>query len=194
MTQIDASLLADFLKDSLHQNQYPVLTVSSNSMLPLLRRDDQVKLEPVTVAQLQPGDIITILYKAQLLTHRYWGTIIVENQTRLLTRGDRSLQMDSLTPADNLIGRVQQRSRQGRSLSLQSRWGMWLNRALAWLSQHEWQWLLKTSLGTLTDETIMMANSIASVRQKSFLVRLIRRILLFLGTVLSSLITSISTV
>ncbi|MBE2197015.1 MAG: hypothetical protein IAE79_00295 [Anaerolinea sp.] len=138
---LDAPLLANMLQESLRHNQRPTLTISSDSMLPLLRRGDQVTLEPVAPAQLQPGDIITCLHNAHLLTHRYWDTAVSATQPHLHTRGDRSLQADAPTPTTDLIGRVTQRTRGKRTLSLQTGAGLWLNRALANLARREWQWL-----------------------------------------------------
>ncbi|MCA9975454.1 MAG: signal peptidase I [Anaerolineales bacterium] len=178
MTQIDASLLADFLKESLHQNQYPRLTVTSNSMLPLLRRGDQIILESVRITELQPGDIITILHQAQLLTHRYWGTLKQDGQEQLLTRGDRPLQFDAPTPGENLVGRVAQRMRQGHTLSLQAGWGEWLNRRLAQLSQYEWRWFAADHA----------AHTMTLSRQTSLTTRILRRVLLLSSTLLTFLV------
>jgi hypothetical protein len=141
MANVDISLLADLLQKSMQQGHHPLLTVASNSMAPLLRHHDQVCVAPVTVAQLQPGDIITIAAESQLLTHRYWGTLTAREEVRLLTRGDRPLNFDTPWPAANLLGRVIARRRRGRDLSLARGSGRWLNHHLTWLATTELSWL-----------------------------------------------------
>ncbi len=144
LTEQNKSLAAAMLRQSLTQGQTPFLTVSSASMTPLLKTGDQIGLEPATLSQLQPGDIITLAPEGDLLTHRFWG---LENG-QLRTRGDRLLLFDPLWPADCLLGRVSVRRRNGRSLSFTSGQGQRLNKHLARLSQIENQlmpnkWLVR---------------------------------------------------
>ena len=135
------ALIADMLRQSLEQGDTPFLTISSDSMAPLLKTGDQVGLEPVEPFQLNPGDIITLAPEGDLLTHRFWGM----GNGCLRTRGDRPLVFDPLWTSDCLLGRVIVRKRNGRSLSFTSGWGQRLNRHLAWLIklenklyQHNW--------------------------------------------------------
>ncbi len=138
MADVDATLLAALLKESLQKGQHPRLTVTSRSMTPLLQPGDEIILELVTFEQLQPGDILTVKTENHLQTHRYWGS---GEQGHLLTRGDQSLEFDKPWPVDDLIGRVHTRQRQDKVLSLRGGWGQWLNRQLTRLLTAEWRWL-----------------------------------------------------
>lgn len=149
MMPLDTTQLADLLRQSLAQGQHPLLTITSNSMLPLLRRGDQVRLEAVTLAQLQPGDIITTVQPTYLLTHRFWGGNTDTGSLRLYTRGDRSWQFDPPADSANLLGRVQGRCRGVRCLSLQTGRGQQLNRQLTRLAAWEWRWLTHAPAKTI---------------------------------------------
>jgi hypothetical protein len=134
MTNSNTALIADMLRQSMANGQMPFLTISSNSMAPLLKTGDQVGLEAVEPGQLRAGDIITLVQEGHLLTHRFWG---LDGQGRLHTRGDRPLAPDAPGKADQLLGRIVVRRRQNRELSLQTGIGRRLNHHLAWLVRVE---------------------------------------------------------
>ena len=106
-SSIDTNALVTLLRAGMDRGHFPCLTVTSHSMMPLLRVGDQVCLEPVSIEQLQAGDIITIATASGLLTHRYYGRLPPQQH---LTRGDRPLHFDSPWPAQALVGRVIRRS------------------------------------------------------------------------------------
>lgn len=134
MTHNTTTLIADMLRQSMANGQMPFLTISSNSMAPLLKTGDQVGLEAVEPGQLRAGDIITLVQEGHLLTHRFWG---LDDQGRPFTRGDRPLAPDRPGEAHQLLGRVTVRRRHNRELSLQSGVGGRLNQHLAWLVRVE---------------------------------------------------------
>ena len=140
MADVDATLLAALLRESMRKGQQPQLTINSNSMAPLLQSGDQIILASVTLEQIQPGDLLTLTTEPSLLTHRYWRQWQHANTVYLLTRGDRPLLFDRPWPVDLLIGRVVARQRQGKVLSLQQGWGKWLNDKLTWLATLESHW------------------------------------------------------
>ncbi|MBP6470127.1 MAG: hypothetical protein KBE23_00325 [Chloroflexi bacterium] len=109
-------------------------------MSPLLRRGDKILLEAMTPEQLKSGDIITLLWPESLVTHRYWAKEGEPHAQFLLTRGDRPLVFDKPWPAEALIGRVNGRSRNGRTLSLTKGIGLRLNHHLAWIADLEFRW------------------------------------------------------
>lgn len=134
---MDAPQVAELLRYSLQQGQQPFVTITSDSMAPLLRRGDQVQIEAAPWQALQPGDVVLVQAAVDLLTHRYWGSAPQEQIVWLLLRGDRPLDFDGLLPASHLIGRVIGRRRQHHLLDLQQGAGRWLNRHLAHLSRFE---------------------------------------------------------
>ncbi len=89
--QPDSRVMAELLKRGMSQGQRPYLTISSGSMRPLLVVGDEIQLEPVTIKDLLPGDIITVVAPVELLTHRFYGVYENDGCTWLVTRGDRFL-------------------------------------------------------------------------------------------------------
>lgn len=152
-------IIANMLRQGLAQGQTPFLTISSDSMAPLLKSGDQVGLETAEISHLHPGDIITLVTEADLLTHRFWG--LTEGQLR--TRGDRSLLYDPLWSPDCLLGRVIVRRRNGRSLPLDSGRGKRLHRHLAWLVMAESYFLDKKWLVHFLHRAIYIWASIITV-------------------------------
>jgi signal peptidase I len=126
MTDIDPAVLRGMIQDSLAQGQHPRLTVSSNSMAPLIRQADQIILEAVQPEQLTPGDIITLADGPQFLTHRIWAIDRSGPDPSILTRGDRPLAFDRRHELQAVVGRVMGRTRGRRTLSFQAGAGRWL--------------------------------------------------------------------
>ena len=100
----DNNLLAALLIESLQKGEMPSLTVISNSMSPLLERNDQVILVPVDLETLKKGDIITIKSEEGFLTHR----VVSRSNREIRTKGDRNSTLDRSYHPDQIIGRVQQ--------------------------------------------------------------------------------------
>lgn len=137
MTNIDPSIIAESVRDSLAKGQNPRLTVTSNSMAPLFWANDQVILEAIQPEQLNPGDIITLIDQTGLLTHRIW----VRQGSGFMTRGDHVLNFDELCQSDAILGRVVGRVHKQRTLLFQDGWGRWLDRYLGRLARREHGWL-----------------------------------------------------
>ncbi len=136
--QLAPSVVAELLRDGMKRGQRPYLTITSGSMRPLLHIGDEVQLEPVYPAELQVGDIVTVVAPVTLLTHRFYGWIEREGENWLLTRGDRFLTFDSLWHPEHLVGRVFARRRQHQRLLLrgEGRSG-WIGRHVAHIAAAE---------------------------------------------------------
>lgn len=137
MPEPDARMLAELLRESMARGDQPALTLTSDSMAPLLRTGDQIRIAPAAVDGLQPGDIVTFIDDSdavQLMTHRFWGSVRQADQTLIVTRGDRPLWFDRPFMAGRLVGRAVARLRHGRELRLDTGSGGWLNRRLAGLA------------------------------------------------------------
>ncbi|MCB9420693.1 MAG: hypothetical protein H6667_12870 [Ardenticatenaceae bacterium] len=134
MINDNISLIVDMLRQSMAAGLTPFLTITSDSMAPLLKVGDQVGLESVKVEHLHIGDIITLVQNGHLLTHRFWG---IDEQARPFTRGDRPFTPDPPGSSDQLLGRVIECRRQQRELSLKSGAGKRLNQYLTWLMRLE---------------------------------------------------------
>ena len=139
MAAPSAPILLDLLHEGLARGDQVALTVSSDSMRPLLRAGDVVILEAANVAILASGDIITTIdptEPAALLTHRFYG-LIAGDIPLLITRGDRVIRFDSLSPAHHFVGRVVARQRGDNTLLMTSGAGATLNGRLACLASDE---------------------------------------------------------
>ena len=121
--------LIQMIRKRLADGEEVVMTVNGRSMLPFLKPNDTILLEPVQPDHLQRGDIITIAYADTLLTHRFWGS--PDNAAKLLTRGDRQTTFDAPHTCNQLIGRVSQRHR--GNLFLKHGVGRLLNDYLKWV-------------------------------------------------------------
>lgn len=133
MAEYKRAFLADMLKESIQQGTTPSLTVSSNSMSPLLRSGDQIGLQKLDPAAAQPGQIITFtnLNEADdLITHRVAGTTLDHGVEKIATYGDRSLLFDSPVAFDDVLGVVVWRRRSGRVLNLANGRGAKLSKTL----------------------------------------------------------------
>lgn len=130
MSDPDSRAARELLRQSLGEGKQPYVTVATNSMLPLLRRGDRIRLTNASVDELRPGDIVVIETPSDLVVHRYWGFRQERGGTVLLTRGDRLLRFDPSVSAADLVGRVTLRGRENRQLDLTGGVGGWLNRRL----------------------------------------------------------------
>lgn len=137
MSNLQHSTLVGLLKEGMAKGTIPFLTVTSNSMSPLLRKGDQVGLRPVGTSELRAGDVLVLQERDGFMTHRFWGTIQEKGQTMLLTRGDRVLHFDRPWAAQQLLGRVVVRRRSQKLLWLDRGRGRRLNGWLARLARWE---------------------------------------------------------
>ncbi|HRQ39032.1 MAG TPA: hypothetical protein PLD25_14075 [Chloroflexota bacterium] len=133
MNQPESSQLRALLQENLQAGGQAMLSVTSNSMSPLIRRGDQVMIVALT-RPLLPGDIITFQTDAGLWTHRFWGYVPGTDPPLLLTRGDKPVVFDPPLPAANVLGLVIMRQHHGRWLHLHQGRGLWLNRHLTRLA------------------------------------------------------------
>lgn len=182
MTKTDTLLLIDMLRQSLAQGQIPFLTISSNSMTPLLKTGDQVGLAPVTIDQLSRGDIVTLLQDDHLLTHRFWG---VAQGQRPFTRGDRPLTPDKPGSAGQILGRVIVRRRHQRELALQNGIGRRLNQHLARLIRLEAALLTGHAPGPT-------APTMPLQKQRTLWVRLVRRAFFVWASLVEKIVTRLA--
>ncbi len=143
MPKPTSNQLASILRESLGKGQEAQLVVTSNSMAPILKTGDAIKLSSTSTSALQPGDLITFKLDDHLLTHRLWKIQGDSENQLLLTRGDRPLRFDPVFSAEDVVGLVIGRQRQNRYLSFNNSLGKWLNRHLAWLVGKESGWLEK---------------------------------------------------
>lgn len=132
-----SSQAARLVLEALDHDQLPFISVRSDSMAPLLGRGDEVQLGPLAAEGPAVGDIVVLGTPEGLLAHRLWDISDVDEQTYLLTRGDRLSYYDSLAPKSQLKAVVIARRRTGRLLYLNRGRGAWLNHKLTQLACFE---------------------------------------------------------
>jgi signal peptidase I len=148
MNQLDTKEVAALLREGLQNGRPSTITVTSNSMSPLLQAGDNIVVSAAAANQLQAGDIIIVNTDKGFLTHRFWGFATAGGQAYLLTRGDKPWWFDPPSLATNLLGRVTARLRHNRILALDMGWGLWLNRHLARLAAFENRFVVGTLVPT----------------------------------------------
>jgi signal peptidase I len=133
MEKTELREMVTILRKSLEDGREPHLTITSNSMAPLLRTGDQIILAKASLTDLYPGEIITIEKDTHLLTHRYWGC----HHSKIISRGDRPLRYDPPSAKNSILGRVIIRKRNDKYLYFTTGLGFWLNKHLTWLAHLE---------------------------------------------------------
>ena len=182
MTQYDAIPLADVLKSHIRGERIAQMTVASHSMSPLLNRGDVIGLQQIDPAAVRPGQIITFRDPNNpdgLLTHRVAAVYQEDQDTPVvLTRGDRMLVFDRPLKADDLVGHVMWRVRDGRKLLLDEGSGAWLSRRLGTISKIERRLISGEPFEALrlTPEGLADANARIISRRASSYARSVRAI------------------
>jgi len=95
------------------------LTVTSDSMRPLLRAGDAVVVEPIEPHALQPGAVIVVQRGGEWITHR----LVAIDEYGWHTHGDHTRYVDEAARADEIVGRVITIERGAQTIDLrQPRW------------------------------------------------------------------------
>lgn len=149
MSNLRQGVVVELLKDSMKKGAMPFLTVTSNSMSPLLRLGDEIGLRSVEVSEIRAGDVLVLQEQEVLTTHRFWRTFQQNGQTMLVTRGDRTLHFDPPWSAHQVVGRAVVRRRGQRLLWLDQGHGRHLNAWLARLAR--WEMRLLSRWGPASD-------------------------------------------
>ncbi len=80
----------------------PVLTVTSQSMWPVLQRGDLIFVRGAALEDIEVGMVIVFRHGAGMAVHR---VVEIEGQT-VTTRGDANTEVDAPIVAKNIVGRV----------------------------------------------------------------------------------------
>jgi signal peptidase I len=95
------------------------LTITSDSMRPLLRTGDVVVVQPIDPLTLQPGEVIVVQRGGEWITHR----LVAMDERGWHTHGDNTTYADEAARADQIVGRVSAIERGGQTIDLQQpRW------------------------------------------------------------------------
>lgn len=123
------------------------LTVISDSMWPLLRAGDAIRVQPIEPAAMRVGDVVVVRRGADLITHR----LIDIDGDQWVTRGDNAVFADAPAPRAACLGRVSAIEQDVNSIDLaQPQWSR-LNRRLGQIGRVQWRisrWLRLTPTST----------------------------------------------
>jgi len=104
-------LVALLACDLLAAGASPEVPVRGNSMRPMLRDGDRVRLAPLTRAGAQLGDVVLRVGPSGPIIHRVVGWWPSRDGWRLLTKGDGARRLDPPLPPGNVVVRVVARVR-----------------------------------------------------------------------------------
>lgn len=172
LNRVDTLPLADVLREHIRGDRLARLTVSSDSMAPLLKSGDVIGLRRAGEAQIEPGQIVTFSAPGDsqsLMTHRIAASWRDDQGHQLiLTRGDHSPTFDPPWNLEAIIGQVIWRSRNGRILQFDQGPGQWLSKQLAAISEKE---RVRRS-GLPVDALVLTADGIADANRRMLLARM----------------------
>ncbi len=137
MVEIENEIISEIVAQALKQGQRPFVTVSSSSMVPLLKVGDNIRLAPVSIQDLSPGEIVVLETRDGMLAHRFLGLDSRQGKQILVTKGDRLEKLDPPIFSDKLIGRVISRRRGRRTISLDRGFAKFINHLLYLLSRKD---------------------------------------------------------
>lgn len=103
-----------------------LLTVSGNSMAPVLKKGDRITIERCTYTDTRPGDIVLCKLNNMLRVHRLIKHFKTKKEygrypsdtNLLVTCGDAFLRCDYPVPVDSVCGKAVKRIRDGKEKNL----------------------------------------------------------------------------
>ena len=113
------------------------LTVTGDSMRPLLRAGDGVVVEPIDPYALQPGEVIVAQRGEEWITHR----LVAVDERGWHMHGDNTRYGDEAASASEIVGRVIAIERGAQTIDLQqARWHV-IGRRINRVQRVQWQML-----------------------------------------------------
>jgi signal peptidase I len=94
--------------------------VSGRSMIPWIRPDDVLLVHCAGMDGVSPGQVVLFARGGRLIAHRVIGRRRVAGQAFLETKGDATWDADAPISETELLGRVTQVFRDGRSIALET--------------------------------------------------------------------------
>lgn len=125
-----ASTLASLYIEALRQKQPLWFRVASNSMLPLLRKDDSIYIEPAQAEDIRIGDIAAFETSSGLVIHRIVAIEQMHETSRLLQMSDVEV-LPAWVKQEAIVGRVITVRRQKYQLDLQHTIAKWCGKVTA---------------------------------------------------------------
>jgi translation initiation factor 2 gamma subunit (eIF-2gamma) len=124
------STIVSLYIEALRQKQPLWFRVASNSMLPLLRKDDSVYIEPAQAEDIRIGDIAAFETSSGLVIHRIVAIAQTHETIRLLQMSDVEV-LPTWVKQEAVVGRVITVRRQKYQLALRHPIAKWCGKVTA---------------------------------------------------------------
>jgi hypothetical protein len=132
MRLASADVAAPFVLDVLARDGSAWVHEVSESMAPLVRAGDRLRLAPIDRARVRPGDLVAFRRGDLLIVHR----VLACDAAGLVTKGDALPRRDATVPWEAVVGRVVTiADARGRLLDLTGLPWRPVGRLLAWSSR-----------------------------------------------------------
>jgi hypothetical protein len=105
----------------LHDGRSVVVSVGGASMWPAIKPDDRVVIEPLTGAELRPGEVVALTRLGGFVVHRIIDMFSHDGHSYYKTRGDSSLADEHLSEEYEIAGVVREIIRGGTRQTVKSR-------------------------------------------------------------------------
>jgi hypothetical protein len=124
MSQSKLDLIASLFIQALREGQSLWFRVASNSMFPLLRKGDEVFIQPVQACEIRLGEIAAFETSSGLVIHRIISIQHTPSGMRLLQMSDVE-RLTSWVKEQAVVGRVVNIRRADKQIDLQSPIAKW---------------------------------------------------------------------
>src|SRR5207248_4792684 len=109
-------IIASLFIEAVRQGQPLWFRIASNSMLPLIRVDDTVYIQPTSANEIHVGEIAAFETSAGLMIHRIVSSQQIQGTVRLLQMSDVEL-LPSWVKEQAIVGKVVFIRRQGTEVN-----------------------------------------------------------------------------
>jgi len=132
------STLTALINEELNSGKVFCFAVSTLSMLPLIKPEDEIVVTKGTRQTLKCGDIVVFEKFRELYTHRLVCKRMSGSEMTLVTKGDNSFIADDPISEKDLLGKVTKIRKGNRSINLEGRFWKAANSLAGTLSYLEW--------------------------------------------------------
>lgn len=130
--------LTVLINEELNSGKVFCFVVSTVSMLPLIKPEDEIVVRKDSLNTLKCGDIVVFEKHRELYTHRLLYRKMSESKIKLITKGDNSLIIDEPISEKELLGKVIKIKKGNKSINLESKFWKIVNSLAGTLSYLEW--------------------------------------------------------
>ena len=102
MRLASVDIAASFLDDVLARDGAVWVSESSDSMAPLVRAGDRLRLGAAALGDLRPGQLVAFRRGGRLVVHR----VVARDATGVVSKGDALSHRDAPVPVGDIVGRV----------------------------------------------------------------------------------------